>query len=472
MKSIVHVASSIFIMIHQIGDMFLSFMILLNCGILMQMTKNSTLYVCQQCGSEYGKWNGKCPNCGQWGSLVETVVSSSKRLGVGSKARRKAAAEPISLGSIVSKSTTRTSTKISELDRVLGGGVVPGQVILIAGEPGIGKSTLLLQLSGNLKNVLYVSGEESVGQIKIRADRLGIKSKSTKLLEETDIDTVLDTFKGQSFKGVIIDSIQTMQTADLSGMAGSVGQVRECASRLVKFAKSTGIPIFVVGHVTKTGSVAGPSVLAHIVDTVLWFEGSGDFQYRLLRARKNRFGPTDEAGIFSMQDKGLVSVSDTTTIFLSESTRNIPGSVTGVAMEGTRPILVEIQSLISPTKLVYPRRIAQGIDSKKLELILAILQRRASVDLSNHDVFVNIVGGIKVKDPGVDLAICMALASVYYDKSLDKHSVAVGEVGLMGEIREVVGQSKRLSEARRLGYKYTISNKPDKYLYQIMKKHF
>lgn len=445
------------------------------------MAKTTSVYICQQCGSEYPKWNGKCANCGEWGSLVETAVSTRNKKQVSSNKRR-IPIEPVVLDSIPSNKLVRVSTKIPELDRVLGGGIVPGQVTLIAGEPGIGKSTILLQLSENLKNVIYVSGEESVTQIKIRADRLGIKSKSIRLIENTDIDQILDVVElkkntepvKQSNRSsvLIIDSIQTMQTGDLAGVAGSVGQVRECASRLVRFAKSTGTPVFIVGHVTKTGSVAGPSVLMHIVDTVLWFEGSSDFQYRLIRARKNRFGPTDEVGIFAMQDKGLVSVSDTTGIFLSDNAKNIPGSVVGVTMEGTRPIMIEIQSLIVPTKLAFPRRIAQGIDSKKIELLIAVMQRRAGVDLSNHDVFINVVGGIKVKDPGVDLAICMALASVYFDKPLATNSVAIGEVGLMGEIREVVGQSKRLSESRRLGYEHTIYNKPERYLGQVVRKYF
>ncbi|MFC1649616.1 DNA repair protein RadA [Patescibacteria group bacterium] len=442
------------------------------------MARATSLYVCQQCGDEETKWHGKCPNCGSWGSLVETAVSTKGRihLRTGGRSRTKSTiAKTVSLGSISSGKLKRTTTKIPELDRVLGGGIVPGQVALIAGEPGIGKSTILLQLSEKLGDVLYVSGEESVNQIKIRANRLGIKKKSINLLEETDIDVILETasnLKGRTFKSMIIDSIQTMQTSDLSGMSGSVGQVRECSSRLVKFAKSTGVPVFVVGHVTKTGSVAGPSVLMHIVDTVLWFEGSGDFQFRLLRARKNRFGPTDEVGIFTMEEKGLISMTDTTDVFLSDERNSIPGQVVGVVMEGTRPILVEIQSLIVPTKLAFARRTAQGIDSKRLELLLAVLQRRAGIDLSGHDVFVNVVGGIKVKDPGIDLAVCMSLASVYHDKSLSKSTVAVGEVGLMGEIRDVVAQPKRLTEARRLGYRTTIYSRSGKYVNQVVHKYF
>jgi len=401
--------------------------------------------------------------------LVETTLGTSVRKSTSRST--KSASKPTSLAALKSTQILRTKTRIEELDRALGGGIVAGQVILIAGEPGIGKSTLLLQLVGNLKDTLYVSGEESTGQIKIRADRLGIKEKSIQLLEETDIDAVIDTLRGQSFRGVVVDSIQTMYTSDLTGVSGSVGQVRECASRLVRYAKSTGTPVFVVGHITKSGSVAGPSVLMHIVDTVLWFEGSSDYQHRLIRTRKNRFGTTDEVGIFSMEEKGLVSVTDISKTFLSD-TREVPGSVIGIVMEGTRPIPVEIQSLIVPSKLAFPRRIAQGIDSKKLELLIAVLQRRAGVDLSNHDVFVNVVGGIKVKDPGVDLAVAMSLASVYLDKSLPSNSAVIGEVGLMGEIREVVGQAKRLSEARRLGYKRTIYNKPDRYLGQVVQNHF
>src|SRR3990167_6280239 len=292
------------------------------------MVKTHSQFVCQQCCYSQVGWAGKCPNCGSWGSLVETVIRE-----VGRKEQNKGGGkrvEPVSLGAIPSRNTSRISTKISELDRVLGGGLVPGQVVLIAGEPGIGKSTLLLQVADKLGKVLYASGEESVSQIKIRADRLGIKKSEIQLLEETDVDSILNTIstlQGENFKGVIIDSIQTMQTSDLSGMAGSVGQVRECAYRLVRFAKENNVPVFIVGHVTKQGSVAGPSVLMHIVDTVLWFEGDKDKTFRFLRSVKNRFGPTDEVGIFVMEDKGLISVDDPEKLFLAGEKKATSGSV-------------------------------------------------------------------------------------------------------------------------------------------------
>lgn len=437
--------------------------------------------------------------------MVETVVSTGQR--TKNKGQRNthlrqnpSEAIPILLTSVSSKQTKRISTKISELDRVLGGGLVAGQVVLIAGEPGIGKSTILLQLSEKLNNVLYVSGEESVSQIKIRADRLGVGSKSIQIMEETDVDSIIDTAQSllaaelitgkkknktvqqfnnsktaQQFNSsavLIVDSIQTMRTSDLSGMAGSVGQVRECASRLVRLAKTKNIPVFVVGHITKQGSIAGPSVLMHIVDTVLWFEGDKTSTLRILRAVKNRFGPTDEVGIFSMEEKGLMSKRNPEKLFLTTGGKSVAGSVVASIMRGTRPMLVEIQSLIVPTKLAYPRRIAQGIDSKRIELLLAVLQRRCGLPLYKYDCFVNVAGGIAIKnDPSVDLAICLSIASAYYDKPLPKGALAVGEVGLLGDVRKVVAQEKRIKEARRLGYKNIISNKEARYLNQTIKRY-
>jgi DNA repair protein RadA/Sms len=461
------------------------------------MGKTRSTYVCQQCSYEAARWLGKCPECGSWNSLVETVVSRGiksttlRRSSGQASIRGTETSKPILLTSISSKQTKRISTKISELDRVLGGGLVAGQVILVAGEPGIGKSTILLQLSEKLDNVLYVSGEESVSQIKIRADRLGVGSKSIQIMEETDIDRIIQvvqveqvvqaeqakntkfpTTNYQLPATIIVDSIQTMKTSDLSGMAGSVGQVRECASRLVRLAKSKNIPIFVVGHVTKQGSIAGPAVLMHIVDTVLWFEGDRTSTLRILRAVKNRFGPTDEVGIFSMEEKGLISKRNPEKLFLTTGGKSVAGSVVGSIMRGTRPMLVEIQSLIVPTKLAYPRRIAQGIDSKRIELLLAVLQRRCGLPLYKYDCFVNIAGGISIKnDPSVDLAICLSIASAYYDKPLPKGALAIGEVGLLGDVRKVIAQEKRIKEARRLGYKKIISNKEARYLSQTIKKY-
>src|SRR3989344_662345 len=437
------------------------------------MVKVRSQYVCQQCGYSQVGFLGKCPECGSWGSAVETVISTGQ--GAKGKEQSKEAKKPISLASIPSKSTSRVSTKIPELDRVLGGGLVPGQVILIAGEPGIGKSTLLLQLSEKLGEVIYVSGEESVNQIKIRADRLEIKNKNLQLLEETDIDSIINTIstsQGSTLKGVVVDSIQTMGTSDLLGMAGSVGQVRECAYRLVRYAKSQNIPIFIVGHVTKEGTVAGPSVLMHIVDTVLWFEGDKSLTLRLLRAVKNRFGPTDEVGIFSMEDKGLVGLDSPEKVFLTKSTKSVSGTAVASVLEGTRPILVEIQSLVVSSKLAFPKRVAQGVDSKRFELLLAVLTRRCGLPLYEYDAYVNITGGISIKnDPSADLATCLSVASALFDKALPSDAIAIGEVGLLGDIREVVAQEKRIKEARRLGYKNVITSKEVKYLQEAIRKY-
>ncbi len=473
-------------------------------------------YVCQQCGYESTGWMGKCPECGEWNTLVETVVSTSSK---SQSSRSKQTSNPKSqiqkLSDIKQTATERISTKISELDRVLGGGLVPGQVVLIAGEPGIGKSTLLTQLAsqlsvigsqlsessssvsqltgkprtgkleaenGNLKtdngSVLYVCGEESASQVKVRADRLGIgtlknKNVSIDLLEETDVDLVVETIELQdSLSAIIVDSIQTMTTGDLSGMAGSVGQVRECANRLLHTAKAKNIPLFLVGHVTKEGTVAGPAVLAHIVDTVLWFEGDKTLTTRILRAVKNRFGPTDEVGVFDMQDRGLMPVTDLEKAFLEESKKSIAGSLVTSVMQGTRPILVEIQALVVPTKLAIPRRVAQGIDSRRLELLLAVLTRRCGLPMYDQDVFVNVAGGLKVTEPASDLAICLAVVSAFYDKPINGKVIAVGEVGLLGEIREVVAQEKRLKEAKRLGFTSPISSKEIKFVNQAIKSLF
>lgn len=426
-------------------------------------------YVCQQCGFQQIGWAGKCPNCGTWGSLVETVQETTPQ----NPRRKKEFKKPISLTSIASKKIQRIPTKISELDRCLGGGLVPGQVILLAGEPGIGKSTLLLEVVNKLKSSLYVSGEESANQIKIRADRLKIDKNTILLLEETDIDSIINTVEktNQKFDCVVIDSIQTMATQDLSGMAGSVGQVRECANRLVKLAKKSHIPVFLVGHITKQGSVAGPAALAHIVDTVLWFEGDKSLSLRLIRAVKNRFGPTDEVGIFQMEDKGLISVEDSGKLFISDDIKNVPGSVITSIVEGTRPILVEVQALSLPTKLAYPRRVVQGIDPRRVEVILAVLQRRVGLPVGDNDVFVNVAGGISVTEPGADLAVAFAIASSYLNKPLAKATLVFGEVGLLGEIRNVASETKREKEARRVGYKKFITPKVVRSLGEAVKKY-
>ena len=440
------------------------------------MAKTHSHFVCQQCGYAQVGWAGKCPECGSWGSLVETLVSTKSSAGrTSSKSSTgKEVSKPQFLASVPSRKTTRISTKIPELDRVLGGGLVRGQTVLIAGEPGIGKFTILLQVAEKLGDVLYVSGEESVSQIKIRADRLKVKKKSIQVMDETDVDSIIESVKSMSTlpKALVIDSIQVMSTGDLRGMAGSVGQVRECAYRLVRLAKSYNLPIFVVGHVTKEGTVAGPAVLAHIVDTLLWFEGDKSLTFRLLRAVKNRFGPTDEVGIFSMKEEGLISVSDPAQLFVSRGTRRVAGSTVTSIMQGTRPILVEIQALVVPTKLAFPKRIAQGIDSRRFELLLAVLSRRCGLPLYEFDCFLNVAGGIFLKgDPSADLAICLSVASAYFDKPLDKKLVAIGEVGLLAEIREVVGQEKRVKEAKRLGFQRVVTKKEVQYLQQAIKKY-
>lgn len=439
------------------------------------MAKSHSQYVCQQCGYAQVGWAGKCPECGAWGSLVETIISTNKQEAINNKQKGRRGT-PVALTSIVTRDTKRVSTQISELDRVLGGGLVAGQVVLIAGEPGIGKSTLLLQLSNNLarnKDFLYVSGEESSHQVKLRADRLGIKNEKVQLMEETDVDSIIDTIDRQSEKlsGIVVDSIQTMQTTDLSGMAGAVGQIRECTYRLVRIAKQKNIPIFVVGHVTKEGSVAGPSVLKHIVDTVLWFEGDKTLTIRMLRAVKNRFGPTDEVGLFSMEERGLVSLDSPESFFLNMDKNPVAGDSAASILQGTRPLLVEIQALVVPTKLPIPRRVAQGIDSKRLELLLAVLTRRCGIPLYEQDVFVNVVGGIDARDPSSDLAVCLSIASSFYDKPLPSHSIAIGEIGLLGDIRKVVAQEKRVKESRRLGFKTAITNEKTSYLSQVIRTY-
>lgn len=434
------------------------------------MARFHSQYVCQQCGYSQVGWAGKCPNCENWGSLIETVTESTKSTSKKDISKGHAI-KLTSLSSISLNKLHRISTNIPELDRVLGGGLVSGQVVLLAGEPGIGKSTLLLQLADSLGNFIYVSGEESAQQIKIRAKRLGIK-KDVSLIEETDLENILETItQAQKPNGVIIDSIQTMQTNDLTGLAGSVGQVRECSFRYLKYAKRNNVPIFLVGHVTKEGTVAGPAVLAHIVDTVLWFEGDKATPLRLLRAVKNRFGPTDEVGIFEMQEKGLISLINAEKIFLSKTRKQIAGSVVSSIMQGSRPILVEIESLVVPTKMAFPKKIAQGIDSRRLELLLAVLIRRCGLPLYDYDCFVNVAGGIKVMEPASDLAVCLAIASAFLDKPLMKGSIAIGEIGLSGEIREVVAQDKRVKEAKRQGFDIPITNKEVKYLNEAIKKY-
>lgn len=367
--------------------------------------------------------------------------------------------KPVLLSGVKSESFRRISTKIQEFDRVLGGGIVPGSVTLLAGDPGVGKSTLMLQVAANIESgVLYVSGEESAEQVKLRSERLNIKDKNIVFLGETNVEAVIDQISQIGQTGlIIIDSIQTLYTASLSGTPGSVGQVRECALKLLNFAKMKGIPLFIIGHVTKEGAIAGPMVLAHLVDTVLFFEGEKFQSLRLLRSFKNRFGPTDEIGVFEMKEKGLVEVSNPSELFLEEKGEKVSGSVVTCLMEGSRPLLCEIQALVVPTQLAVPRRVSQGIDWNRLQLLVAVLTKRASLPLSSFDIFVNVVGGIKVEEPVADLAVCLAIASSHMDKPLKSRTCALGEIGLLGEIRAVGSLDKRIKEAQRLGFRHIIS---------------
>jgi DNA repair protein RadA/Sms len=344
------------------------------------------------------------------------------------------------------------------MDRVLGGGLVPGQVILLAGEPGIGKSTILLQLADKLGSIVYVSGEESASQVKIRATRLNTTSKTVQLYEDTDVDSLTAGFlSGKAPNAVFVDSIQTITTSDLTGVAGSVGQVRESAARLVKYAKSQNVPVVIVGHVTKDGTVAGPKALMHIVDTVLWFEGDNTHSFRLIRAVKNRFGPTDEVGIFEMTDKGLLSANDPQKQFLSGG-KDAVGRIASVIMQGTRPVTIDIESLVVPTKLAFPKRTVQGIDSRRFEILLAVMQKALNLPLYNYDCYLSVSGGLQIKDTAADLAICMAVVSSLKNKPFTK-TAAIGEVSLLGDIKEVPLLGKRLKEAKSLGYANVLSSK-------------
>ncbi|MBM3205731.1 DNA repair protein RadA, partial [Candidatus Shapirobacteria bacterium] len=425
---------------------------------------------CQQCGMESPKWLGRCSECGEWNSLVETVIPTTKK---GFLTETLQSLSPQKLSQIKAADLTRLKTEIEEFDRVLGGGLVPGSVVLIAGEPGIGKSTLMLELGERIGG-FYISGEESLHQIKLRAERLKVKGEKLLFLSETDVDVIVETArslqKEHSLKSLIIDSIQTLTTQDLTGSAGSVGQVRECASRLLKMAKTLNIAVFLIGHVTKQGALAGPKVLEHMVDTVLSLEGEKFGSFRLLRTTKNRFGATDEVGVFEMTDKGMEQIKNPSQIFLSERQKGVPGSLVVATMEGTRPVLVEIQALVTPTQLALPRRMASGIDYQRLQLIVAVLSKRLSLPLGNFDIFVNVAGGLKIEEPAADLGVALAIFSSFRNLVVETKTVVFGELGLLGEIRSVSQSKQRVKEAKRLGFDKVIS--PEKYnsILQVIKK--
>ncbi|MFQ5922468.1 MAG: DNA repair protein RadA [Anaerolineales bacterium] len=417
------------------------------------MAKARTQYVCQQCGRTAAKPLGRCPQCGEWNSMLEEVLSPSRTAvppASGLGAQR--------LSEIETGTEDRLPLANSEFARVLGGGVVPGSLVLIGGDPGIGKSTLLLQVSAEVATsgpVLYVSGEESVAQIKSRALRVSNGARPTEnlyLATETDVDRVVGQIEAVAPRLAIIDSIQAVQSVDIESVAGSISQVRECASRLQAVAKSSGVAIFLVGHVTKEGAIAGPRVLEHLVDTVLYLEGDPYHSYRLLRSVKNRYGATTEVGVFKMGSSGMVEVANPSEAFLAERRSDAPGSAIAVTMEGSRPLLVEVQGLTSPTTFGHPRRTANGVDTNRLLIITAVLTRRVGIQLSDQDIFVNVVGGLQVKEPAADLALAAAIASSARDRALPPDLALIGEVGLSGELRRVPHLQPRLREAVKLGF--------------------
>jgi len=422
------------------------------------MSKVRTFYQCQACAHSSPKWLGKCPDCGAWNTMVEEKSSPATR-----HSARAPIYKPQPLSSISGGKEQRATTGMNELDRVLGGGIVDGSVILVGGDPGIGKSTLLIQAGANLSEgagkVLYVSGEESPEQIKLRADRLSIHSDNIVLLPETNLEGIIQTAASLSPGLIIIDSIQTMYTEELTSAPGSVGQVRECAAKLMSFAKRSQIPLFLIGHVTKEGAIAGPRVLEHIVDTVLYFEGERGHAYRILRTVKNRFGSTNEIGVFQMTDSGLLPIENPSELFLSERPQNVSGSTVVASMEGTRPLLIELQALVSPTTFGMPRRTCIGVDFNRVSLLVAVLEKIAGLHLGGMDIFVNVVGGIKIVEPAVDMGVVAAVASSLREIPIHPRTVLFGEVGLSGEIRAVSQVDSRVKEAAKIGFERAILSK-------------
>ena len=423
----------------------------------MAKGKQKTTFFCKECGFESPKWLGQCPGCKEWDSFVEEpVVKTAAGRSVTVTEHR----EPSKLSEIVTNDEVRTLTGIGELDRVLGGGIVTGSLVLVGGDPGIGKSTLLLQMCKQLaeagKDVLYVSGEESVKQIKMRADRLGTFQKELFLLSETDLDIVTEVIGRKKPEIVIIDSIQTMYREEIGSAPGSVSQVRETTSTLMRLAKSLPVSIFIVGHVTKEGVVAGPRVLEHMVDTVLYFEGDGGASYRFLRGVKNRFGSTDEIGVFEMRGNGLVEVPNPSEYMLAGKPKQAPGSIVVCSIEGTRPILIEVQALVCQTNFNMPRRTSTGTDYNRVNLLMAVIEKRMGVRMGDCDAYINVAGGMRIHEPALDLGIILALLTSYRNQSLDDETICFGEVGLAGEIRPVPSGQERISEAAKHGFRRAI----------------
>ena len=423
----------------------------------MAKGKQKTTFFCKECGFESPKWLGQCPGCKEWDSFVEEpVVKTAAGRSVTVTEHR----EPSKLSEIVTNDEVRTLTGIGELDRVLGGGIVTGSLVLVGGDPGIGKSTLLLQMCKQLaeagKDVLYVSGEESVKQIKMRADRLGTFQKELFLLSETDLDIVTEVIGRKKPEIVLIDSIQTMYREEIGSAPGSVSQVRETTSTLMRLAKSLPVSIFIVGHVTKEGVVAGPRVLEHMVDTVLYFEGDGGASYRFLRGVKNRFGSTDEIGVFEMRGNGLVEVPNPSEYMLAGKPKQAPGSIVVCSIEGTRPILIEVQALVCQTNFNMPRRTSTGTDYNRVNLLMAVIEKRMGVRMGDCDAYINVAGGMRIHEPALDLGIILALLTSYRNQSLDDETICFGEVGLAGEVRAVNMAEQRVLEAAKLGFKRCI----------------
>lgn len=419
------------------------------------MAKLKVKYICQECGYEAHKWLGKCPSCNEWNSFVEEVVDKKSKvpsINVETKIEK--------IMDIKIADEDRITTCLEELDRVLGGGLVKGSLILVGGDPGIGKSTLLIQVANNISRVglkvLYVSAEESTKQIKLRSDRLSVQAKELYLLSETNMDVVINAIDNLNPDLLIIDSIQTVYNPNLESAPGSVSQVRETTATLMRLAKTRDMATFIVGHVTKEGSIAGPRVLEHMVDTVLYFEGERHHTYRVLRGVKNRFGSTNEIGIFEMRDIGLVQVKNPSEMLLSGRPLQTAGTIVVPSMEGTRPMLVEVQALVSRTAFGMPRRVATGIDYNRVVLMLAVLEKKAGLDMQSYDAYINIVGGIQIKEPALDLGIVCALASSFRDNEIDSRTIAIGEVGLTGELRTVNFIENRLKEASKLGFKTAV----------------
>lgn len=430
------------------------------------MARAKTLFFCTECGNESPRWEGQCPACREWNTLVE---APAEKRGRGGRKRRTASApggpdngrpSPVRLSEVVNQPRPRMATGLDEFDFVLGGGIVPGSLVLLGGEPGIGKSTILLQVAARLEErsaaTLYVSGEESAAQVRMRADRLGGSAGEVAFLCETSLDAIAQAIDEHEPQVVLVDSIQTMYEPELDAAPGSVSQVRECAARFQQLAKRRGLAVFLVGHVTKDGSVAGPKTLEHVVDTVLYFEGGARLDHRVLRATKNRFGGVDEIGVFRMTGRGLEAVPNPSELFLGERSDDAPGSAVVATMEGTRPLLVEVQALCGRGGYGAPQRVANGFDRQRLALLLAVLEKRVGLPFGERDVFLNVVGGIRLVEPAADLAVAMAVASSHQDRALPSDAVFLGEIGLSGEVRTVSQVERRLSEARRMGFRRAV----------------